>query len=403
MRIALIIFLIVISSLISAVVSIFTYQWYTGNYKTGVEGESYSHSRTGNTNDTSTAKKDITELTNAAEIATPAVVHITTLHNTNSNPYRRPYEGMFKDFFGGSFHGEHEAQQPLQGFGSGVIVSEDGFIVTNNHVIADASKIQVVLNDKRSYTGKLVGADPHTDLALIKIQENGLPFLIFGNSESLSIGSWVLAVGNPFNLNSTVTAGIISAQGRSINVLRNEDNMAIESFIQTDAVVNPGNSGGALVNLQGELIGINTAIASPTGAFTGYAFAVPETIVKKIVEDFRKYGFVQRAFLGVAIMDINAEVAKVKGIENIVGVYIASVNKGGAAEKSGMREGDIITDINGKKVNSAARLQEVMAMYRPGEKIKLTFIRRGKLKSTDALLQNREGQTKLIEPDKGRW
>lgn len=403
MRILLVVFLIVVSSILSAIVSVFTYQWYTGNSGINKEGQRYTSSRGRNMVDPDSVKKDETELTYAAEIATPAVVHITTLHKANANPYRRPYEGMFKDFFGGNYHGEQKEQQSMQGFGSGVIVSDDGYIVTNNHVIADANKIEVVLNDKRSYIGTLVGADPHTDLALIKIQEAGLPFLQFGNSESLSIGSWVLAVGNPFNLNSTVTAGIISAQGRSINVLRNEDNMAIESFIQTDAVVNPGNSGGALVNLNGELIGINTAIASPTGAFTGYAFAVPETIVKKIVEDFRKYGFVQRAFLGVAIMDINATVAKIKGIENIVGVYIASVNKGGAAEKSGLREGDIIIDLNGKRVNSAARLQEVMAMYRPGEKIKLTYIRKGKSKTIEAVLQNREGGTNLIQPTRGRF
>ena len=253
----------------------------------------------------------------AAEAATPAVVHVRTMYERGKDQSEArgfedsPFGDMFKDFFGGQ--GNIAPPQPMAGSGSGVIISDDGYIVTNNHVVGDADKIQVVLNDRRSYEAKVIGTDPNTDLALIKIEEKNLPFLKFGDSDKLKIGEWVLAVGNPFDLTSTVTAGIVSAKARNINILAREGNQyAIESFIQTDAAVNPGNSGGALVNLKGELVGINSAIATRTGTFNGYSFAVPSDLTKKVMDDLLKYGEVQRGLLGVSIRTVDADLAKEK-------------------------------------------------------------------------------------------
>lgn len=260
--------------------------------------------------------------------------------------------------------------------GSGVIVSADGYIVTNNHVVQDAVNITVTLNDKRVYKASVVGTDPSTDLALIRIDEKNLPFLAYGNSDDVKIGEWVLAVGNPFNLTSTVTAGIVSAKARDINILGSKG--AVESFIQTDAAINPGNSGGALVNTRGELIGINAAIASGTGYYTGYSFAIPVNIVKKVVDDFTRYGKIQRAYLGVYYREIDDQFAKDKGLNSLSGVYIDDVVAGGAAEKAGIRKGDIITNIQNKPVNGKSELMEVVSQLSPGDVITVAIVRDGK-------------------------
>ncbi len=336
----------------------------------------------------------------AANKVTPAVVHIKTLYETSTseNP-NGDMDQLFREFFG---EGAPRGMNPggkQEASGSGVILTEDGYIVTNNHVIDQADKIEVVLNDKRSYTATLIGKDPTTDLALLKIEERGLSFVQYGNSDNAQIGEWVLAVGNPFNLTSTVTAGIVSAKGRNINILRDKDNLAIESFIQTDAAVNPGNSGGALVDLKGNLIGINTAIATPSGTFAGYSFAVPVTLVKKVMDDLLKFGQVQRALLGVQIQDVTAELAKEKGISSVRGVYIGAVNAGSAAEEAGLKQGDVIKKINGTDVNSSSELQEQVARFRPGDKIKVTYERKGDIHVADIELKNRRGDTKLVKFD----
>ncbi|MFN6945049.1 MAG: Do family serine endopeptidase [Cytophagaceae bacterium] len=341
----------------------------------------------------------------AAEKATPTVVHIKTFFEAGSagGGARSPFEDMLRDYFGEQYPQKEQrggrGGQTQAGAGSGVIISSDGFIVTNNHVIDRSDKIEVTLDDKRVYIAEVIGTDPATDLALIKIKEEGLPVAKFGNSDNVKIGEWVLAVGNPFNLTSTVTAGIVSAKSRNINILRDRDNLAIESFIQTDAAVNPGNSGGALVDLRGNLIGINTAIATPTGSFSGYSFAVPVALVQKVTEDLIKYGTVQRALLGVSIMDINGQLAKEKNLENNRGVYVAAVNEGSSAAGAGIKEGDIITRINGVVVNSAAQLQERVATQRPGDKVMVTFLRNGKINEVSCILKNKMGDTSIVKKD----
>jgi len=387
-----------ITAILSALFSVFAYQWYL-NEKAPAQGTHISNKLPSNQQQNKGQANEPGEpnFNKAAETATPAVVHIkSTQEVTRNQSPRSPLEEMLREFYGDQF--DYPQQFPPQSsFGSGVIVSKDGYIVTNNHVIQKADKIEVILNDNRSYIGSIVGTDPTTDLAVIKIKETQLPYIRFGKSEALKIGDWVVAVGNPFNLNSTVTAGIVSAKGRAINIIRGENRMGIESFIQTDAVVNPGNSGGALVNTEGELIGINTAIASPTGAFAGYAFAVPETIVQKVVNDLTKYGVVQRAFLGVMMMDLNADLIKNEKINSIKGVYISDVVPNGAAQKAGLRKGDVITKIDSIEINSASRLQELIAMKKPGDKIKISILRNNKNLDMDATLTNQQGKTTLID------
>lgn len=260
--------------------------------------------------------------------------------------------------------------------GSGVVISPDGYIITNYHVIEDAGSYNVTLNDKQDLQAKLIGADPTTDLALLKVNARNLTPIEFGDSDEVQTGEWVLAVGNPFNLASTVTAGIVSAKGRNINIIEGE--YSIESFIQTDAVVNPGNSGGALVNTNGQLVGINTAILSETGGYEGYSFAIPSNLVKKVINDLKDYGEVKRAILGVSIMEVNAEMASDLDLPNVGGVYVRRVNPGSSAEDAGLRSGDVITRVNGKTTASVAELQEQVARYRPGENISLEFFRDGK-------------------------
>ncbi|RLD83712.1 MAG: deoxyribonuclease HsdR [Bacteroidetes bacterium] len=324
----------------------------------------------------------------AAEKSVNAVVHITTQY---TQKYR---SNSLYDFFYGNQSRTYSKEVPLSS-GSGVIISNDGYIVTNNHVIENSDKIKVVLNDKRTYIAKLIGKDKSTDLALLKIEEIELPFLSFGNSDDLKIGEWVLAIGNPFNLNSTVTAGIISAKARNINILA--QNYAIESFIQTDAAVNPGNSGGALVNTNGQLVGINTAIASKTGSYIGYSFAVPVSIVRKIVSDLIEFGEVQRAFLDVNITDINAEIKEQLGLDKIEGVYVANALENGAAYMAGIKKGDIIIKINDVTINKVSELQEQLSKYRPADTLNITAKRNGIIKSYNVVLHNRFGETDIVK------
>jgi serine protease Do len=284
----------------------------------------------------------------AAKSATPGVVHIRTKYSaTRKNAGSQPMEKFLKEYFGEPY--DRRDGSPSMGAGSGVIITSDGYIATNNHVIEGASEIEVLLNDNSTYPAIIVGVDPDTDLALIKVEGTNLPTVAFGDSEQMQIGEWVLAIGNPFDFRSTVTAGIVSAKARNINILaRSGSNTRIEAFIQTDAAVNPGNSGGALVNLKGELVGINTAIASPTGAFAGYSFAVPATLVKKVIYDLRDFGAVQRPLLGIQIVDVSAELAKSENLDVLKGVFIARVNEGTSAQEAGLKEKDVIIAINGK-------------------------------------------------------
>lgn len=333
----------------------------------------------------------------AAELVTPRVVHIksTVSATARNNPYRSPFDDMFRDFFGEprEYRGQ---QRPAQSAGSGVIISDNGYIVTNNHVIANADEMEVTLNDNRTYKATLVGTDPNTDIAVIKIDEKNLPFVNFGNSDKVRVGEWVLAVGNPFDLTSTVTAGIVSAKGRNIGILR--ERYGIESFIQTDAAVNPGNSGGALVNLRGELVGINTAIATPTGSYTGYSFAVPVSLVKKVVEDLVEYGMVQRAVLGIEIVNVNDPRLDVD-IDDLNGVYVNNVYEESAAEEAGLEKGDIILEINDVEVANVAELQDLVARNRPGDKIDVTYKRDGKTKTVSAKLKNIDNEIRIVKRD----
>lgn len=335
----------------------------------------------------------------AAQLVTPAVVHVKSSVNVNQ---RQRGVDPLEELFGFRSPDRNQIPREARSSGSGVIISKDGYIVTNNHVIEDATKVEISLENNTRYTARVIGTDPTTDLALLKIEADGLPFVKFGNSDQTKIGEWVLAVGNPFDLTSTVTAGIISAKARNIGILRSsENNLSIESFLQTDAVVNPGNSGGALVNLAGELIGINTAIASRTGTFNGYAFAVPSSIVNKVVDDLLAYGAVQRGLLGVTIIDVSPElIDELKlDIEVSQGVYINGVNEGSGGKEAGLQKGDIIIGVDGVKTNSVATLQEMVARKRPGDQVDIKFIRNGKEIDAKATLKNISGDTKIVKKE----
>ena len=338
------------------------------------------------------------DLTYAAENAVKAVVNIEAVQEV---AVRRP-QGWdpFLEFFGlpqGYGEGRPEVRERKAG-GSGVIISEDGYIVTNNHVVDEATKLRVTLNDGRSFEAKLIGKDPATDVALIKIEAEGLPTLAFGSSDALRLGEWVLAIGSPFDLRQTITAGIVSAKARTLGVIPSE--FRIESFIQTDAAVNPGNSGGALVNTHGELVGINTVIKSSTGSYIGYSFAVPETIVKKVVTDLKEFGVVQRALLGITYRAIDQEfidsMGKELSITEPVGIYVASVVEGGAASEAGIRKGDIITHIDGVKIVDGSTLQEQIGRHRPNDRVKISAKREGAVKHFEATLRNVSGKTELL-------
>ena len=336
------------------------------------------------------------DFVDAAAKTVTAVVHIRCSLTQKSNSYDQFYGNnpFFQYFFG---QPQRPREEQVQQFGSGVIISSDGYIVTNNHVVQDADSIQITLNDKRIMFAKLIGNDPSSDLAIVKIEASNLPFLTYGNSDELKVGEWVLAVGNPYNLTSTVTAGIVSAKARDINILGGEN--TIKSFIQTDAPVNPGNSGGALVNTSGELVGINAAIASNTGSFTGYAFAIPVNIVRKVVDDIMKYGMVQKALLGVRMQELTPKLAEKIGVNNLQGVYVNSVMPNSAAEEAGMRQGDIMTKLGGLNVNSMAQVMEVMGEHRPGDKLDVEYYRDGKQNNVSLVLKNDEGNTKIEKND----
>ena len=332
----------------------------------------------------------IIDFTKAAEHTVHAVVHIQSDYAQQTN--------FYEDFFG--FLIPQQRSRTFQTSGSGVIINSDGYIVTNNHVVQDADSIQVILNDKRRYKATIVGNDASADLAVIKIDAKDLPIVEFGDSDNTKIGQWVLAVGNPFNLTSTVTAGIISAKARNLNILGNKMNdNPLKSFIQTDAAVNPGNSGGALVDLEGKLIGINTAIASNTGSYAGYSFAIPSNIVRKISSDIINHGTTQIAYLGVNIAEIDSRLAESKGIKNLNGVYIVSIHENGAAKKSGLREGDVIIQISGKDINYNSELNEVLSQSSPGDIIKVKLEREGKVFEKEVTLLNEKGDTSIIKEE----
>ncbi|MBN8697140.1 MAG: Do family serine endopeptidase [Bacteroidetes bacterium] len=338
------------------------------------------------------------DFTAAADLTVHSVVNVKTTYSVDyKNQY---YYDPFRDFFGQRQPRQQEAPYST---GSGVIISQDGYIVTNNHVIDNGEKIEITLNDKRTYTADVIGKDPTTDLALLKIKETNLPFVAYGNSDNVKVGEWVLAVGNPFNLTSTVTAGIVSAKGRNINLLDNDPTKGlypIESFIQTDAAVNPGNSGGALVNTKGELVGINSAIASNTGSYTGYSFAIPVNIARKVVADLLEFGEVQRAFIGVSIRDLDSKLAQEKSINELKGVYVNGLTTGGSAEEAGIKEGDVITKIGDVAINKVAELQEQIGRYRPGDKINVTLKRNNQEKILSVILKNKNGNTDVVEKPK---
>lgn len=359
-----------------------------------------------------TASTGNPDFTQAAAVVAPTVVHIRTTYparQARSSGGGSPFD-LFEEFFGMPRQQQQPRQQarPQQASGSGVIISEDGYIVTNNHVVEGADKIEVSLTDKRVLDAKIIGRDPNTDLALIKVSADGLPFARLGNSDDVRIGEWVLAVGYPLGLESTVTAGIVSATGRSTGIIRNEQyqremqergyrqpqnqeeqfiSTAVESFIQTDAVINRGNSGGALVNARGELIGINSNIASPTGYYAGYGFAVPVNIVKKISDDFVKFGTVKRGLIGITFQELSPSIAKELEISETSGLLINNVAPKGGAEEAGLKEGDVITKLDGQTITSSTQLQERVYLMRPGDKVKLTYKRDGREREATVTLQ----------------
>lgn len=328
-----------------------------------------------------------TDFVVAAEASVEAVVHVKITAERAQN-----YYNPFNDLFFG--RPSTPQKQEIQGSGSGVILSSDGFIVTNNHVISGAKEITVVTANNNEYEAVLIGTDPTTDIALLKIDAEDLKTIVVANSDAVRLGQWVLAVGNPFNLTSTVTAGIISAKGRDINII--DEQSAIESFIQTDAAVNPGNSGGALVNTGGELVGINTAISSRSGSFEGYSFAVPANLVMKVVGDLKEFGRVQRAFMGINYNELNASLSEELKLTINSGVYVANVIEGGAADEAGIKKGDVIINVDGKQVRTGADLTEAIGSHRPGEQLNVLVNRNGINQQYSMVLKNRLGTTEML-------
>lgn len=328
------------------------------------------------------------DFTYAAEQTIHAVVHVRTKSMMGSQP-----QNPIMEFF----YGPQYQQRPreVRGYGSGVIISSDGYIITNNHVIEDAENVEVALNDRRIFPAEVIGRDPATDLALLKVKGTGFPFIKYGDSDKLRVGEWVLAVGNPFNLTSTVTAGIVSAKGRSLGL--NQGDYSIESFIQTDAALNMGNSGGALVDTNGNLVGVTSAILSPSGAYAGNSFAIPVSIVKKVVEDLREYGAVQRALIGVNIRDVDNEDAEKFNLSDVRGILITNIVENGAAESAGLRENDVIVAVDGQPVNSVGELQDQVSRHRPGDKVTVAYIRNGKENNVSLVLKNASGTTEVVK------
>ncbi len=343
------------------------------------------------------------DFTKAAALITPSVVYIETIINLDDNNknnhwnYNSPFDDFFEEFFNKSKPLYPKQKKEQRSGGSGVIISPDGYIITNNHVISNAYKIIVTLDNKQSYEGEVVGIDSSTDLALLKIDTDNLPYVNYGNSDNIKIGEWVLAIGNPFNLRSTVTAGIVSAKARSLGILMasKDRTSAIESFIQTDAAINSGNSGGALVNIYGELIGINTAIVTKTGTYEGYGFAVPVNIVKKVVNDLLKYGIVQRGFIGIKFIEINDEFARKKKISNIRGLYIDEVILESGAYEAGILSGDIITHFDDIEVNTTGQLMSLVSIKHPGDNISITLLRNNKTIIVNVIIKNSDNIAKI--------
>lgn len=350
----------------------------------------------------------------AAEATTPTVVHIKSTMTRSSRSSQGDIPDIFRDFFGDDFGGGgSRGPQSSEASGSGVVISADGYIVTNNHVVEGAQELEVTLSNKSKFRAKVVGADPSTDIAVIKIEGKNLPAITFGSSDAVKVGEWVVAVGNPFNLESTVTAGIISAKGRGLGIIGQSQNrrgnarptsaitadVPLESFIQTDAVVNPGNSGGALVNLKGELIGINTAIASPTGSFAGYAFAVPSSIVKKVSGDLIKFGNVQRGYLGISLDELDSRKAEEYGVKVNDGVYVRDFTENSAAKAGGVTKGDVIVKVDGMNTHSIPELQQSIGLHKPGDKVTVTVNRDGTEKDLSVTLRNRTGGSDILKRD----
>jgi serine protease Do len=399
------VFLIIVVSAISAVGSVWVYSKYTGKQVVVTQNEVKLPVNYAGYFDKA-AGAEVTDFVKAANTAVPAVVHIKTkipakrISNDLPNRRRSIFDDWFNDFFnfGPTIIPEQRAS------GSGVIISDDGYIVTNNHVISDggtgvAEEITVTLNNKKSHKARLIGRDPSSDLAVLKIDGSGFPFLIYGNSDNVKLGQWVLAVGYPLNLETTVTAGIISAVGRSIGINRRQSDSPVESFIQTDAAVNQGNSGGALVTTDGQLIGINSAILAPSGTYAGYSFAIPVNIVKKIVNDLIQYGDVKRGYLGVSyIPDNNENEKQVKqaGVSTGQGVYVSGVPAEGGANQAGIKRGDVITKVNGNPVSSGLEMSGQIASFKPGDKVSITYVRNGKEYTTTVTLKDSPGKPEAV-------
>lgn len=389
--------IIVITSVLTAAITLAGFNYFSIQEEPNtVASDSGKVSFAGNRN-AGASSAGSQDFIHAASMAAPGVVHIKTMYNGSQTDESADFSESY---------GAPQARVS-RGSGSGVLITADGYIITNNHVVENASQIEVVLPDRRTFRGKVIGTDPGTDLALVKIEGEKLPIVELGNSDEVQVGEWVLAVGYPFSLNSTVTAGIISAKGRSIGILSQPGNNAapgssspVESFIQTDAAINPGNSGGALVNAAGRLIGINSAIASRTGSYAGYGFAIPVNLAKKIVSDFKKYGEVRRGYLGVSFPAPTAEdeLLKQRGIKpgEIKGVYITDVQDGSAAAEAGLNPGDIIQSIDDTKVNSSSEFSERIARLSPGDKIRLTYLREGKSKEISVSLTGRDSSEPVL-------
>jgi len=394
--------LIVAISIATSLLSIWGYGTWLRNQSTTLQPEGKIPVNYAGFFNNKDAASGIPDFTAAATSATPTVVHIKTkikggtVSSRNSNPFGDLFgeDDPFYKFFGGP---RSMTLPDQQASGSGVIISQDGYIVTNNHVIDGASEINVTLSNRKSYKATVIGADPNTDLAVIKINDNNLPYMIYGNSDDVKLGQWVMAVGYPLTLDVTVTAGIISAKSRSIGI--NRSDRAIESYLQTDAAVNPGNSGGALINTNGELIGINSAIASPTGSYAGYSYAIPVNIVKKAVNDLIKFGAVQRAYIGITYApdDLTEEQKKANGVKDGPGIFVTGVATDGAAKGAGLQKGDFITKINDVDINSGPQLQEQVARYKPGDKVNITYVRNGKENTVELTLKNKSGNYEVVK------
>ena len=397
------ILLVVLISSVTAFASVWSYnKWFDNDY-VGIQSEGKLPVNYAGFFDNNRLPASV-DFTAASLAATPAVVHIKTKTKarqiTNDIPRRR---SPFSDFFGEDldnfFYGPQTRVIPEQrASGSGVFISADGYLVTNNHVIDGADEINITLSNKRSYKATLVGSDPSSDIAVLKVEGKNFPFLVYGNSDDVKLGQWVLAVGYPLTLDVTVTAGIVSAKARSIGINRRQSDSPIESFLQTDAAVNPGNSGGALINTDGHLIGINSAIASPTGSYAGYSYAIPVNIVKKIVNDLVQFGTVQRAFLGIEYSpETNEDLKKEYGIRETEGVLVTNVPEGGSAFSAGIKKGDFVTKVNGIRVTTGPEMVEQVTRYKPGDKISLTFIRNGKEMTSNLTLKNKAGNTGVVK------